>query len=166
MLYMSVLQHQFRFLDIGLPCSVAVNEREGRGEQMADSLYLRQSATIHTCYWSLLLCCAPVLKRKDWLDWFLFISLWALNRTAGVGTTYTVKRLCHPGRQYSSLFVLQHLLPFTQAGAVATGARLSLSQFLSVLAPQKTGARAVSTEVLISLCSLSLSFWGRAFWEC
>ena len=81
---------------------IAVNDRAlkrgGRGEQMADSLSLRQRETIHTSYWPRCLAAAPVLGSKGWLDWFLFILLRALARTGSAGTTYTVKKLCLPGR--------------------------------------------------------------------
>lgn len=58
-------------------------KEEGKGEQIADSYVLRQSATIHNFYW--ISCstayCAVVPRRKSWRKWFLFILLHALYHT-------------------------------------------------------------------------------------
>lgn len=93
-----------------------------RRELTADSHPLRRRATVHTSYWPSMSCCSAVLQSpgaKAWLDWFLFTLLQALDRTGGVGAACAVKKQCHPGRLYSSLFIeKKHLLPFAQAGTV------------------------------------------------
>lgn len=125
-LQMRILRLQFRVLDTRSSCSQCpvkdkALKRDGKGEQMADSLSLRQRATIHTSF-SCLLC-----SSLAGLISFRFATSTKWHRRVLVPPMQS-----KGSRQYGSLLILEHFQPFAQAGTVATGVRLSPSQFLSI----------------------------------
>lgn len=113
-LQMRILRLQFRVLDTRSSCSQCpvkgqALKKDGRGEQMADSLCLRQRATIHSSFSGLL--CTSLARLISFRVWHRRVLVPPMQSKVS--------------RQYSSLLILEHFQPFAQAGTVATGVRLS-----------------------------------------